>query len=252
MHYRSKDYDKATNSFEQLIAVDPRNATAHYYVALCYAQAEESEKSVASLRTAVAIGHPSPDKLAADRELTPLFDNQPKLKAGVDAIVSEELDRQKGILRPYRFDLVGHSRAGVDISVKDFRGAPVAVIFLEENNPESTEAGFVLQGMMQEFPELKIIGIANCPGKNEFRRKSSLDAYARLTGFTFPLVLEKPEFRLRLHPFRAYPTIVALDRSGNARRIVEGKKRDYRELVLDAIRSVNAKPDPKPSKPAGG
>jgi len=237
-HYRAQDYDKARAVFETLVRIEARNSTAHYYLGLCYAQIGEAKKSVKQLEEAIALGHPYPEKLEQDRELAPLCAKQPVLKQGVKAIARRAKDRLNGVLQPAVFDLVGSTRAGVDVSMTQFRGSPVAVVFLKERNDESTEAGYVLQGLTEEYSDLKVVGVVDCRGKSEFHRKRSLDAYAGLTGYTFPLMLSTPELRGKLRPFREHPAIVLLDREGKTRRIVEGKKPDYRIELKKALEAV--------------
>ncbi|HEY8562851.1 MAG TPA: tetratricopeptide repeat protein [Pyrinomonadaceae bacterium] len=79
--YNAKNYEKAENGFKEVVAADPKNADAHYYLGKIHYDRKDYETSLPHFEQAAKIDYKSVDKLMAWGE------NQRALKQFDRAIV---------------------------------------------------------------------------------------------------------------------------------------------------------------------
>lgn len=118
---------------------------------------------------------------------------------------------QAGQLAP---DFTLLDATGKSVSLSDFRGHPVAMIFWASWCPYCKEELPLLQGLYEQYggQELVVIGI-DLPGSKGETQEKAL-AFAEQNRITFPILFDEGAQVFRQYKGRGIPNLIFIDREG--------------------------------------
>ena len=216
------DFAKARLHFEDVVDADSQNAMANYYLAVCDAHEDKASDALLRIQCAIAYGFPSWRDFPKDPFFAKLAKNS-EFTAGLKALIERYEDREKGILRGFKFDFDVTTPTEENYDLASFAGKNVVILFVDTRQQDSREAVAYTAVLFDTQPEnVAFIGIGFSPGKERVEQDKQLASFISDNIVPYPVANGSSDLRSALQPFRKHPTLLVLDTQGVPRRIVEG------------------------------
>ncbi|MDP7277759.1 MAG: TlpA disulfide reductase family protein [Planctomycetaceae bacterium] len=224
-----------------------------FYNEACALAGKDAKAARASLTEAFEMGFDDFELLADDKDLEPLrkdpgfvkFVTAQKTVAGKRK--SAALDKEFAKNKPFPFSFTLPNLEGKPVSLESFLGKVVIVdVWGTWCPPCRTEVPHFVE-LQKTYAKqgLQIIGI-NYERNND--PIPGIKAFSEQNGINYPCVIGDPATRDRIPNFRAFPTTLFIDKSGDVRLVAVGARpKEYLEAV---VKKLLAEPAPAAKKPA--
>ncbi len=246
--------EKARGEAAQILAALEKSATPEQRVEVEFAKVTRlmrgAQKAPGAARDQLLsaarkfhIEYPGDRRVAALlAEVATLFDGQPRTKTalltdanalatdpGLKTRIADDLRRIDLLGTPIKLSFT--SVQGKEVSVEDYRGRLLLVVFFADFSPPSTEALGRIQKAIAEAPKGSVAALA----VNLDPKREALDEAIKQYRLTWPVAFDGQSWRgglVRSFGINALPTVWLLDKQGKLRSLnaLEGTADQIRQL----------------------
>ncbi len=224
-----------------------------FYNEACALAAKDAKTAKASLTEAFEMGFDDFELLTDDKDLEPLRKDPGFAKFVTTqktvAVKRKSAALDKGFAKnsPFPFSFTLPNLEGKPVSLESFLGKVVIVdVWGTWCPPCRTEVPHFVE-LQKTYAKqgLQIIGI-NYERNND--PIPGIKAFSEQNGINYPCVIGDPATRDKIPNFRAFPTTLFIDKSGDVRLVAVGARpKEYLEAV---VKKLLAEPAPAAKKPA--